>query len=199
LPQNYIHSYASTLVSIGSFLLGSYLTLLIARQTRHINKHSRIFLASCFLVQALLLTLAAFLALFHLVPDNPTGAQAAYRNIRILTDIPPLAFQFGVQMATSRILGFGELPSNVLTSSYTDLMGDPKLFKLEWNPKRERRIGSIVLVLLGGILGAWMMRAGCRVFVSIWVAVGLKLVTAVGILGVMPRKEELPVAKDESV
>jgi hypothetical protein len=124
------------------------------------------------------------------VPDDPRGSGSQLSNTRILAAIPPLAMQFGVQMATSRIMGFGELPSNVLTSSFTDLMGDPDLFRLGWNKKRDRRLASVVLVLVGAISGAWMMRGMWRVLVQIWIAVGLKVACAVGIWGVMSKKEE---------
>ncbi|KAH7132623.1 hypothetical protein B0J11DRAFT_522148 [Dendryphion nanum] len=187
LPKTSPHAAATSLTSLGSFLVGAYITLLLSR---HCNKHSRFFLSLCFFSQALLLILGALLATFHLVPEDQDGTGTQLYDIKILTAVPPLAFQFGMQMATARILGFSELPTNVLTSSYTDLMGDPDLFRWGWNKKRDRRLASVVLMMAGGICAAWMMRSGCRIYVQAWIAAGLKVGTALGIWGVMRRKEE---------
>ena len=75
------------------------------------------------MVQALLILLSAGLATpTGLIPQNPRGTsrttpdpESIIHNIRIVALIPPLAFQSGVQIATSRLLGFNELPVNVLT------------------------------------------------------------------------------------
>lgn len=172
--------------------MGAYITMFVSR---HVKKHSHIFLTGCFLVQAGFLTLAAILATFGLTPENPTGRQSILKDIYILTDIPPIATQFGIQMATNRIMGFKKLPTNVITSTYTDLMEDPDLFKLRRNPKRDRRLASVILILAGIICAAWMMKRGCRVLVQLWIALGRKVATAVGVWAFLPgvreaRKEE---------
>ncbi|KAF2503188.1 hypothetical protein BU16DRAFT_612731 [Lophium mytilinum] len=151
-----------------------------------------------FIVQSGLLILAAALATAGLVPEDPNGRGINASNIKILTALPPLAFQFGIQIATSRILGFNELPTNVLTSAYADVAGDPKLFSLAWNAKRDRRIGSIVLILGGGICGAWMMRKGVDLYVPLWIAAGLKLLLAVGVWVCMSAKSP-SVSKDRPI
>jgi hypothetical protein len=102
-----------------------------------------------------------------------------------------------MQIATSRILGFNELPTNVLTSAYADVAGDPKLFSLAWNAKRDRRVGSIVLILGGGICGAWMMKKGIDLCVPIWIVGGLKLFVAVGVWAFMnPTVSDTKVKKE---
>lgn len=91
-----------------------------------------------------------------------------------------------MQIATGRLLGFNELPTIVLTSVYTDLMGDAVSLKVK-NDKRDRRIGSVILLLAGGICSGWLMRAGVGVYGVVWISVGLKVIISVGMwLGLQP-------------
>ncbi|KAF2462202.1 hypothetical protein BDY21DRAFT_330746 [Lineolata rhizophorae] len=83
-----------------------------------------------------------------------------------------------MQIACSRLLGFSELPTNVLTSTYADLAGDAGVLRLD-NPKRNRRLGAAVLLLGGAISGGWLMRAGIGAHGVLWVAAGLKAVVVV--------------------
>lgn len=149
-------------------------------------------LASIFLFQAILLIVSAALATPHgLIPQNPGSttstthnSSSVENNIRIVSLIPPLAFQSGMQIAASRLLGFNELPVNVLTSTYADLMGDAKLFALN-NVKRDRRAGAVVLVLVGAIASAWLMRSSGGLLSVLWIAAGIKFMIAVGVFGFM--------------
>jgi len=77
-------------------------------------------------------------------------------------------------------LGFGELPVNVLTSLYTDLAGDPKLFSWS-NVKRNRRLASVALVAAGSITAAWLMKKGPGIVGILWLAAGIKVAVAVGV------------------
>jgi len=45
-----------------------------------------------------------------------------------------LAFQFGGQIVTSRVLGFNEVPTNVLTSLYCDLFRFVSFFSFYGSP-----------------------------------------------------------------
>ncbi|KAF2123171.1 hypothetical protein BDV96DRAFT_626911 [Lophiotrema nucula] len=188
LPENRRHSFVPYLTSLASFLVGAYVTFLVSR---HVNKHSRIFLTSVFLVQGLLLCLTATLGSVDFVPRGPEGTASEFANMRMLISLPILAFHFGMQMASSRILGFMELPTIMITAGYGDLMGDPDLFSLRWDAMRARRMGSVVLMLAGGIVGAWIKKLGCGVWVPMWVAAGLKILLAVGIWMVTPKEEDL--------
>ena len=134
-----------------------------------------------FCIQAALIAVAAALTTAGLVPEDRNGDGQELGNIRIVTALPPLAFHFGMQIATSRILGFNELPANVLTSTYADIAGDPKLFSFHWNPKRDRRIASVFLVLTGAISSAWMMKRGLNIYGQMWIGAGLKFLTATGV------------------
>lgn len=94
-----------------------------------------------------------------------------------------------MQIATSRLLGFNELPVNVLTSTYCDLMGDAKLFALH-NIKRNRRGLAVVLLLAGAITSGWLMRSSGGLKSVLWLAGGIKFLVAVFTLFVHPAKTE---------
>ncbi|KAF2835454.1 hypothetical protein M501DRAFT_942109 [Patellaria atrata CBS 101060] len=191
LPVTQSIAYATTLVSIGSFLTGAGLSAVFARR---FSKPTRATILTLFLIQTLLIILAATLCSTSLVPQDPKGDGSTLHDIRILTPISPLAFQSGMQIQTSRVLGFNELPTTVLTSSYADLIGDPNIFKLN-NRKRDRRVGASILVLLGGISSAWLLRAGIGIDGVLWIGAGLKGLITVGVLVVMrnePRESIKP-------
>ena len=89
--------------------------------------------------------------------------------------IPFLAAQSGAQIVTAKSLGFNEVPTTVLTSVYNDLASDTELLKWD-NSKRDRRVGAIVMILLGGICAGWLARYGESLTFVLWVAVAVKLV-----------------------
>ena len=61
----------------------------------------------------------------------------------------------------------------MLTTSYNDLAGDPNV--LAWhNPKRNRRAGAIVMLLLGGISGGWLSRVGAGLTLVFWLGAAIK-------------------------
>ena len=79
---------------------------------------------------------------------------------------------------TSRLLGFNEVPTTVLTSVYCDIMSDPLLLKKE-NVKRNRRAAAVVAILVGGIAGGWISRSSAGLSVSLWIAAAIKMIIAV--------------------
>lgn len=80
---------------------------------------------------------------------------------------------------TSRLLGLNEVPTTVLTSLYCDLVSDTHLLARE-NVKRNRRIASVVTLLLGGIIGGWTSREKVGMSTALWLAGAVKVVIAVG-------------------
>ncbi len=79
------------------------------------------------------------------------------------------------------MLGFNEVPTNVLTSLYCDLWSDPGLLAgLRENPKRNRRVVAVVLLVAGGVVGGWVQRSRGGMAVVLWIAGGIKVVIAVG-------------------
>lgn len=74
-----------------------------------------------------------------------------------------LASSAGAQVAMAKQFGIPEIPTAMLTSPFADVLCDPHLFSLscrgaEVNVPRNRRMGYILLLVLGVFLGATMHR-----------------------------------------
>jgi len=101
-------------------------------------------------------------------------------DARTLVPLALLAFQFGGQIVSSRVLGINEVPTNVLTSLYCDLLSDPLLLVgLGRNKKRDRRVLAIVLLIAGGVVGGWLQRSAAGMSGALWIAAGIKGVVTV--------------------
>ncbi|KEY73666.1 hypothetical protein S7711_07713 [Stachybotrys chartarum IBT 7711] len=181
LPSNVPHMWLRALASIAAFLLGVY----CFSKLRHIRPISKATLASNFAVQAAFIFAAAALAQTRVVPamgDLHIAEQLAHDqaiDFRVLGPIALLAFQFGGQIVTSRQLGFNEVPTNVVTSVYCDLISDPGLFSTASNPKRNRRASAVILLLLGGIIGAWLGWSQAGMSASLWLGGFVKSIIAI--------------------
>jgi len=136
---------------------------------------SRGALAGSFLMQALCIVVAAVLVRTNVVPNVSYLQEANDQPVDFKELIPLafLAFQSGGQMIVGRTLGVSEIPTTVLTSVYCDLANDPRLSRWE-NAKRNRRIGAILGILLGGICGGWLSRTGEGLAAALWCAAGVK-------------------------
>ena len=123
---------------------------------------------------------------------NEAAREAEENSSIILLPLALLAFQFGGQIVTSRILGFNEVPTNVLTSVYCDLFSDPKLLApLSKNPKRNRRLASVVLLVLGGVVGGWLQRSRAGMASALWIAGSIKFALAAAWMGWQGKKPEV--------
>lgn len=202
LPEN-PHAWLTTLVSIVTFLIGAFLTFRTSALVTPSGPHTnRLWTTTLFLAQAALVLLSAALATpANLIPQNPADTdrytpapESVLANTKIVALIPPLAFQSGIQIATSRLLGFNELPVNVLTSTYCDLMGDLKLLATN-NVKRNRRAASVVLLLIGAIVSGWLMRSSGGLESILWLSGGLKVLTAAAVFCFMPAEMERKIPK----
>lgn len=101
-------------------------------------------------------------------------------NAMSMAPLALMAFQFGGQIVTSRVLGFNEVPTNVLTSLYCDLLSDPLLLApFGGNVKRDRRVTAVILMLVGAILGGWLQRSRAGMPAALWIAGAVKLGIAV--------------------
>lgn len=175
-------------MSIGFFCAGCF----AFSKIRHLRPHRKLTLAGSFALQASLIFVAAALAQAGVAPafgrsrlpatTSDAGREAAATaEDSGLTLIPLalLAFQFGGQIVMSRTLGVNEVPTNVLTSLYCDLLSDPLLAApASENPKRNRRVASIVLLVGGGIAGGWLQRSAAGMSAALWIAGGIKFVVA---------------------
>jgi hypothetical protein len=195
LPDN-PHAWTTTLVSLVSFLLGAYLTFhsttLFSPKGITAN---RLWLSTIFFIQALLVIISAAIVSANLVPHNLPGKpndehkKGVISNILIVSLFPPLGFQSGMQIATSRLLGYNELPVNVLTSTYCDLMGDANLFALH-NVKRNRRAVAVVLLFVGAVVSGWLMRTSGGLQSVLWFAAAIKMFVALITFTLHPAKSD---------
>lgn len=140
------------------------------------------------------------------VPDPSPSDGASDNPIdgKLFLELIPLAFiafQSGGQMAASRLLGFNEIPTTVLTSVYYDIVAaDPTRLpstpsSFLGNVKRNRRMAAVVVLLSGAIVGGWLCRSSAGMSIVLWVAAALKLFVA---LGFYFWKEKIIAGKGES-
>ena len=116
----------------------------------------------------------------HVIPEPHGLVTADSLDVNLLELLPLgfLAFQSGGQIVTSRLLGFNEVPTTVLTSVYCDLASDPKILQRD-NVKRNRRVAAVLAILVGGIAGGWISRSKAGMSVSLWIAAAIKFAIAV--------------------
>lgn len=113
-------------------------------------------------------------------PDGVVTETGASVSFIELVPLALLAFQSGGQIVTSRLLGFNEVPTTVLTSVYCDLASDPKfLAPLKRNVKRNRRLGAVLTFLIGGIAGGWLSRSNAGMSSALWLGGAIKIAIAV--------------------
>ncbi|CAK7237611.1 hypothetical protein SBRCBS47491_010043 [Sporothrix bragantina] len=200
LPAGQPRLWLKALVSIASFQAGAFSFSQFRRLPGGTEKR-KLLLFVTGLLQAILVIIAAALAQAHVVPafaDSrlSTIAESETRTVEandfiVLCPLALLAFGFGGQIYTSRVLGYGEVPTNVLTSLYCDLFSDPKLFvSVRTNAKRNRRVAAAVLTLVGGIVGGWLQRSRGGMPAALWIAAAIKLVISLAWL-VWPSKKRV--------
>lgn len=199
LPYGQSTLWLKALVSIAAFWAGCF----AFGHTRHLGNKRKAVLAASFLVQSLLILVSAALAQSGAVPafalanlgsdTSETARVALETNDRTLAPLALMAFQFGGQIVTSRVLGFNEVPTNVLTSLYCDLLSDPLVWApLGANVKRNRRVVAVLLMLAGAILGGWLQRSHAGMPAALWIAGAVKLVIAGAWLGWKGKAPVLP-------
>jgi hypothetical protein len=174
-PISKPYGWLKSLISIVFFLIGCF----AFASTRLIGPKARGTLATSFVLQGICIIIAAALVQGNVVP-KPLGIATGNGDIdfKELLPLAFLAFQSGGQIVTSRVLGFNEVPTTVLTSVYCDLSSDPNFFVKD-NVKRNRRIFAILFILIGGIAGGWISRSSAGMSVSLWIAAAIKLGIAV--------------------
>lgn len=99
----------------------------------------------------------------------------------MLLPLALLALQSAGQIIMSRILGFGEITTVVLTSAYCDLFFDQEVLSapLRDNVKRNRRVASVVMLFVGAIAGGFLTRDG-DIALALWIAGAMKV--AIGVV-----------------
>jgi uncharacterized membrane protein YoaK (UPF0700 family) len=141
-------SIASFLVALASFLVGATIG---GRLGESMHGDRRVWLTSASSIQAGLATIAALATVSGLL--GPTGSHRFWV-------IGLLGAGTGVQNATVRRLGLTDFTTTVLTITLTGLAADSSLAG-GTNPRHLRRIGSVVAMLVGALIGgALMVHAG---------------------------------------
>lgn len=127
----------------------------------------------------------------NLIPtDSQEQNQGILNDTRIIGALPSLAFQAGSTMATSRAMGYGgEIPVNVLTSTYAALATDTRLFQKD-NPPRNRRVIAVLCLASGALCAAWLQREGPGIKAVLWFGAGIKLVIAIAVIIFLPAAED---------
>lgn len=129
-------------------------------------------------VQAILTIISAILVTVGIVPIN--AGQLLPDNLIVILPICLLSLQSAGQMVMSRLMGFSELTTVVLTSAYCDLMCDEKVLTAAptRNVKRNRRIGSMIIMITGAIAGGYVTLDG-DIHQALWIAGGLKVAVVI--------------------
>ncbi|KKA27070.1 hypothetical protein TD95_005400 [Thielaviopsis punctulata] len=195
LPPLDTQLWLKALVSIFSFWAGCF----CFGHLRRFGPRRKSTLFFNFLLQAALLFVVAAMAQAGAISQFVRHAVFPHRKLHgeesgsllVLLPVGLLAFQFGGQVVCSRMLGFNEVPTSVLTSLYCDLLSDPRLFaRVGTNEKRDRRVLAMLTLLVGGIVGAWLQRTDVGMPPAIWIAGVLKFMVAVSWLFWRSKTEE---------
>ncbi|KAF7170398.1 hypothetical protein CNMCM5623_002872 [Aspergillus felis] len=178
-PTSKPWGWLKSLTSIASFFIGS---VIFSNVTRLAGARRRGTLFTSFMVQTILIVIAVAIIQADLIPH--TTADAALTGGRLFLELIPialLAFQSAGSITSSRALGYNEIPAVVLTSVYFDVASDPKLTAAPTtNAKRNRRIGGVVMLLVGAIAGGWLSRSSGGMQSALWMAAGFKFVIGLG-------------------
>ena len=173
-PLSQPYRWAKSGTAILSFCLGNYF---FSRAARLMGPLKRSTMMVSFLFQAVLCFAAMATVVAGLVPNN--AGSLLPENWIVLFPLAMLSFQSAGQIVMSRMLGFNEIPTVVLTSTYTDLFMDPKLLTapMTQNSKRNRRAISAIALLLGATLGGFLTEGGSIVD-PLWITGVLKVFLA---------------------
>jgi len=156
-------------------VLGAFL---FSRLMRILGPLRRRTVVLSFALQALLTFVSAALVTASVVPGD--AGFLLPKNFIVLVPLALLSVQSAGQMVVSRFLGYGEVTSVVLTSAYCDLAFDCEVLTAlpTENPKRNRRVASAVMLIVGAIAGGFLTENG-DIASALWLAGGLKVAIAV--------------------
>ncbi|GAB7355448.1 hypothetical protein MBLNU459_g5954t1 [Dothideomycetes sp. NU459] len=174
-PKDQPWRWAKSLTSIVFFMLGAFM---FSRLMRLFGELRRKTVVASFFLQATLIYVSAALIQTGVVPED-AGSLLPDNSIVILP-LALMALQSAGQIVMSRLLGYGEVTTVVLTSAYCDLVLDPEVLTapLKANSKRNRRIASVIMLVIGAIAGGYLTQDG-DIALALWIAASIKV--AVGI------------------
>ncbi|RAL00697.1 YoaK family protein [Aspergillus ibericus CBS 121593] len=185
LPTDSHWSWLKSLVSISSFVTGSFM---FSRAGRLLGPTRRGTLFASFMVQVLLIVIAVSLLQAGLISKSDSAVtDHQHHPLLDLIPIGLLAFQSSGSINSTRSLGFNEIPSVVITSVYFDIASDKNILAVQ-NVKRNRRVAGVVALLIGAIVGGWLNRSAGGMASTFWLAAGIKFCIGVGWLVWLPKK-----------
>ncbi|KAJ5091056.1 hypothetical protein NUU61_005926 [Penicillium alfredii] len=158
--------------SIATFCLGS---LCFAAFHRAFSPRQRWVLCASFLVQMTCVGAAAIIVSVY------RPARDAPLSWLVLVPLALVAFQSSGQAVTSRVLNYNGLTSVVLTSLYCDLFSHPDLLspRVVGHAEEMRRVGAVLCLLLGTVLGGLWAHSSVGLMGALWTATVLKGVIVV--------------------
>lgn len=115
---------------------------------------------------------AAIMAEQHAISGIPNQNPTIWlQNVAIAF----LAFQAAGQILASKWLGYPEIPTVALTALTCDLLLDNKLFQwpLGANPKRNRKLGFIIVLALGSMVAGGIAKER-GLACGLWLAMAIK-------------------------
>ncbi|GLA96455.1 hypothetical protein AtubIFM57143_003921 [Aspergillus tubingensis] len=173
------YDWARSLTAIGCYAIGSFI---FSRINNFLGPKRRGTLVACFLLQVVLVIIAAALSQSHVIAGDLADAHSTTFVTHWSQEavIVLLSMQSAGQTVASRVLGYNEVPTVVITSLLCDLMMDPKLFLLR-NEKRDRRVIAFILTLVGAIAGGWISKATGNIWAALWIIAGLKFFMSVAL------------------
>ncbi|KAL3464306.1 hypothetical protein BJX64DRAFT_94711 [Aspergillus heterothallicus] len=174
-PAYPAYLWAKSLIALTVFLVGN---VIFIRVGRALGARRRSTLILSFGVQTACIFAAALLVQLGVVDPRPEDPRAPIEWMQVLP-ISLLSFQAAGQIVSSRVLGYDELPTVVLTTLLCDLLVDPNLgAAVKANPKRNRRIGGFLALFLGAMTAGGLSKL-TEMAASLWFAMGIKLVITV--------------------
>ncbi|OOF95932.1 hypothetical protein ASPCADRAFT_396612 [Aspergillus carbonarius ITEM 5010] len=183
LPKDDHWSWLKSLVSISSFVTGSFV---FSRVGHLLGPTRRGTLFASFMVQVILIVIAVSLLQAGLISKSDVSDHQ-HHPLLDLIPIGLLAFQSSGSINSTRSLGFNEIPSVVITSVYFDIASDKNILAVQ-NVKRNRRVAGVVALLIGAIVGGWLNRSAGGIASTFWLAAGIKFLIGVGWLVWLPKK-----------
>lgn len=155
-------------VSICGFCFGS---LCFATFHRAFAPRHRWVLCTSFLVQLVCIIIAATIVTIY------RPSRGAPLSWTILVPLALVAFQSSGQAVASRVLKYNGLTSVVLTSLYCDLFSHPDFLspRVFSQADERRRLGAVVCLLFGVVLGGIWAHSSLGSMGALWTAAVLKL------------------------
>ncbi|KAI2786136.1 hypothetical protein POX_h09904 [Penicillium oxalicum] len=155
-------------ISIAGFCLGS---LFFGVFHRHFSARKRWVLCASFLIQLACVVVAALIVTIF----RPSGEDQVHWLVSV--PLALVAFQSSGQTVASRVLEQKALTSVVLTSIYCDLFSHPDFlsFKVFRTPEELRRLGAVLCLLLGVVLGGLWAHSSIGMMGALWTAALFKV------------------------